>query len=179
MKIRIIESIAVFLNLLFTWLYAQGNPWCFAVGVASPVLYIYLTFQRKIYADMVLQVFYIATTIWGYFRMSTTWESQILSPATHWMIFGGVFLATGWGGRWLKANTNAALPTLDSFITCMAMAGTLLMMWPVQACWLYLLATNLLSLFLYAHRGLYLSCLMFGVYIIMCIDGYWQLHWLG
>jgi nicotinamide mononucleotide transporter len=178
MKERLIEITAVVLNLLFTWLYAQGNPWCFVLGILSPLLYIYLTFHRKIYADSFLQVFYIVTTIWGYFRMGETWQLKAIEPNVHMMILAGVFVVTGMSGKWLKKNTNAALPSLDSFITCLAIAGTVLMMWPAHSCWLYLLAVNILSFILYANRKLYISCGMFAVYILMCIDSYWQLNLL-
>jgi nicotinamide mononucleotide transporter len=176
---RIIEILAVVLNLLFTWLYAQGNAWCFLVGVLSPLLYLYITYQRKIYADAFLQIFYAVTTLWGFFRMANDWHEVELSPSHHFIILSLVFVCTGISGRILKVRTDAALPTLDSFITCLAIAGTVLMMWPVHACWLYLLAVNVLSILLYFHRGLYISCGMFGLYIIMCVDAYWRLGWLS
>jgi nicotinamide mononucleotide transporter len=178
-KSTIIEAAAVLLNLLFTWLYAQDNSWCFLVGVLSPLLFIYLTYQRQIYADMMLQVFYIGTTIWGYTQFNGHWSAKTLNPAYHWALIGGSLLLAGFIGRWLKAKTDAALPTLDSFITLQAMIGTVLMMVPVHASWLYLLVANVLSLTLYLSRGLYLSVGMFIIYIAMCIDAYWSLGWIS
>ena len=172
---RFLEITAVALNLLFTWLYAQNNPWCFAVGVISPMIYIYITYQRKIYADTFLQFFYIASTIAGYFRMSEQWQQQSISPPTHLLLIGLLFVAVGISSKILRARTDAALPSLDSLVTGLAIIGTVLMMWPVHACWLYLLAANILSLLLYANRKLYVSCGMFAIYIIMCIDAYWQI----
>lgn len=175
LSFRIIEAVAVLLNLLFTWLYAQHNPWCFLVGVISPLLYIYITYQRKIYADTFLQIFYIVTTLIGYFRMADAWQPQTIAPPIHLLLIGVLFIAVGISSKWLRARTDAALPSLDSLVTGLAIIGTVLMMWPVHACWLYLLVANMLSLLLYANRKLYTSCVMFAIYIVMCIDAYWQL----
>ncbi|MEN9639812.1 MAG: hypothetical protein RLZZ262_1681 [Bacteroidota bacterium] len=172
---RLIEIAAVLLNLLFTWLYAQNNSWCFAVGVISPLLYIYITYKRKIYADTFLQCFYIVTTIVGYFRISNEWTPQTIAAPMHLLLIGCLFIVVGICSKWLRARTDAALPSLDSLVTGLAIIGTILMMWPVHACWLYLLAANIFSFLLYANRKLYVSCGMFAIYCWMCIDAYWQL----
>jgi nicotinamide mononucleotide transporter len=91
-------------------------------------------------------------------------------------LFAALVFALGLGVL-LMRKTNAMMPYLDSLITALGIAGTWLMMYQVHACWLYLLVVNLLSIFLFYSRRLYAATLMFVLYFILSIDGYFTMHW--
>jgi nicotinamide riboside transporter PnuC len=89
-------------------------------------------------------------------------------------------LSSGLGILWglgLKRYTSANFPLIDALMSGWGMLATWLMMYQVHTCWLYLMAVNALSIFIYFRRRLYLAACMFVLYFIMSIDGYFQLHW--
>jgi nicotinamide mononucleotide transporter len=175
-KNRIIELIAVALNLLFTYFYLKGNEVCFLFGIVSPVLFVYLTWQKKIYADTLLQIFYIGIAIYGLVNWGGEWKKIHWSTTTQlYYIAAGICISL-LSGYLLRKNTDAALPYLDSFITTFAIIATWQMMNFVHENWLYFIAINATSVFLYVKRKLYIGALMFVIYLLMSFDGYFELN---
>ena len=65
---------------------------------------------------------------------------------------------------YLKKNTQSKSPFLDSFTTIFSLAGTWLMVNFIHEMWLYLIAINAVSMFLYYARGMKLSVLLYAFY---------------
>ena len=65
---------------------------------------------------------------------------------------------------YLKKNTQSKSPFLDSFTTIFSLAGTWLMVNFINEMWLYLIAINAVSMFLYYSRGMKLSVLLYAFY---------------
>ncbi len=176
-SLKILEACAVLFNLLYTLFYLRQHPICFVFGIAGPLLFIILTLQRKIYADTLLQVFYIAVTIYGIAQWGGEWRKEHWSLGTHIRLIIAATLFASLTAYLLKKYTDAKLPVIDSFNTAFAMLGTWLMMNFVHENWLYFIAVNLVSMIIFTKRKLFLSVGMFFVYLLMAIDGYWELGW--
>ncbi len=173
-----IEFFAVIFNLLFTFLYLKGNASCYVFGVLGPLMFIYLCYSKKLYAETFLQVFYIAMAIYGYFNLGAEWRVEHWPIQKHIPYIIGGFLTTLAIAFYLKKKTDASLPLPDTFTTVFAVIGTWLMMNYVHENWLYFIAINVVSLFIYPMRGMWLSSLMFAIYLLMAIDGYFEnIHW--
>jgi nicotinamide mononucleotide transporter len=82
-------------------------------------------------------------------------------------------------GYFLQKKTDAQRPYLDSAIAVYAVAATWLMVNFVPENWLYFIIINAASIVLYSLRGLYFGTLMFVVYLLMSIDGYFELGWIA
>jgi len=136
-----------------------------------------LTYRAKLYADVILQVFYFLITIYGIWQWGGQWKITHISKAEHGIYLLSGLLATFLLGSFLKKKTDAKMPFADSFATTFAVVGTWLMMNFVHENWLYFIVINTLSIYLFANRKLYLSACMFVIYLLMSIDGYWQLGW--
>ena len=174
---KILEWAAVLSNLLFTLLYINQSQWAFAMGVLGPALLLILSWREKLYAEPVLQAVYIASAVVGWFNVQDGWSLWQIELRTHVAFFiTSVALAFVWGAA-LKRYTQANFPILDAFVASWGMLATWLMMYQVHACWLYLMAVNSLSIFIYFRRRLFIAACMFVLYFIMSIDGYFQLHW--
>ncbi len=171
------EWLAVLCNLAFTVMYLNQSSWSFFFGIVGPLLLLWVGLRNLLYADALLQLVYITSSVVGFWNVSDGWQPTSLTGAQHlFILFGsGAFAAVL--GALLKRKTNAALPYLDSLTTAFGIAGTWLMMYQVHACWLYLMAVNALSIFIFYRRRLYAATLMFVVYLVLSIDGYFTLHW--
>jgi nicotinamide mononucleotide transporter len=174
---RILEWAAVITNLLFTIFYLNRIEWAFAMGILGPALLFILSWREKLYAEPVLQAVYIVSAVVGWLNVQDGWSQWQIDMRTHAVLFiTSVALAFVWGAA-LKRYTRANFPVLDAFVASWGMLATWLMMYQVHACWLYLMAVNSLSIFIYFRRRLFIAACMFVLYFIMSIDGYFQLHW--
>ena len=78
---------------------------------------------------------------------------------------------------WLLAqHTNAAWPYFNSFTTWGSVVTTVMVAKKVLENWLYWLVIDAISIPLYMDRGLYMTAILFMVYIVIAIFGYlnWQ-----
>jgi nicotinamide mononucleotide transporter len=169
---QILELIAVVFNLLFTFLYQYQNWWCFVFGIIGPALLAIVLYRKSLFAETFLQFIYIGLAIYGWLHISGTWEAIGMTPKEHTVLIVLGFLMTFLSGYLLKKYSNAQLPYIDSFTTVFAIIVTALMMIPVHEAWLYFIAINSVSIFMYAQRRLYLGAIMFAVYLLLSIKGY-------
>jgi nicotinamide mononucleotide transporter len=174
---RILEISAVGMNLAFTVLYLNQSIWAFFFGIMGPAALLILGVRRKLYADPVLQVVYMLSAVVGFWNIAQGWSPVVLAPSSHiWILVACAAVSLIWGYL-LRTHTQAASPYLDALISVLGIVATWLMMFQVQACWSYLLVVNALSIFLFLKRRLFLTALMFALYFVMSIDGFFELHW--
>lgn len=168
-----IELIAVFLNLSYTFFYLNNNKICFPLGIAGALLMARLYLKNRLYAETGLQFFYAILSVYGW-MMPTQWESTE-HALNHYFIGAIAIVFVGLLGMFIKKFRQASLPYADSFMTITAIIGSILMILYVDKSWLYLLASNVVAIMICISKRMYLATMMYLVYIIMAIDGYWNL----
>ena len=173
-KLFLIEWLAIILNIGFTILFQLENPWAFVLGIAGPLLLGLLSYERKLFADVLLQMAYCLLAIYGYYQFATIpiiTESVFLHLLGVLVSLGLVFVM----GLYLKKKTSAALPMLDSMITTFSLWATLLLMSGLQSAWLYFIVINVVSVVLFYKRNLKVISLLFVLYAILAVQGYFKL----
>jgi nicotinamide mononucleotide transporter len=173
----ILEWSAVVFNLLFTLLYLNQSAWTFVFGILGPLMLFVLSWREKLYAEPVLQLVYIASAVVGWINVQVGWKAWNIGTTGHLLLFAlSTVIAVAWG--WLlRRYTSANFPFLDACVASWGMLATWLMMYQVHVCWLYLIAVNVLSVFIYLRRELYAATFMFVLYLIMAVDGYFRFGW--
>ena len=178
-RLIIIETFAVVFYLLYTVLLTYGIIFCWPAALLGASLYIYLCYEKKLFAETALQVFYFVSAIYGWASWSASPDFEIISLGINFnaaMIFAG-FAFVGISGFLLRKHTKAALPFVDSFTTIFSITGTFLMIYVVLENWLYFIVINAVSIFLYSKRKLYLTSLLYFIYLILTINGF--ISWFG
>lgn len=171
------EWAAVLSNLSFTILYLNQSQWAFLMGIIGPLILLVLSWRERLYAEPVLQVVYIISALVGWYNVQNGWRHWRIDTSTHVFLFLlSLSISVVWGFL-LKRYTSANFPKLDALVASWGMLATWLMMHQVHACWLYLIAVNVLSLFIYWKRRLYVAACMFFLYLVMAVDGYFALRW--
>lgn len=164
------------MSLLYTYLISIGSIWCWLFAFLSGSLFLILCFQKRIYAELALQVFYIAMAIYGYLNWGEG-LSEAPDPL-NWHFHLGFILGTGLlvlaSGLFLSKWTDSKLPYLDSFTTLFSILATILMVQLFASNWLYWIVIDAVSILLYYRRGLKLSAALFLIYTFMAINGYLQ-----
>lgn len=178
-SMRIIEGFAVVFNLLYTLLYIRESALCWPFAFVGSILFVFLCFKKKLLAETALQVFYVLFAVYGYVSMGASWEEHSWLLSTHLgLIFSGAILCLiSW--QLLKRLTQAELPLLDSFTTIFSLIATWVMVNFVHENWLYWIIIDFVSIYLYAKRGMYFGALLFVIYLLLAINGYWNLGWVS
>jgi nicotinamide mononucleotide transporter len=165
-------AVAIFLagrNSVHTW-------W---TGIVGCTLFGLLFAQSRLYADVVLQVFFVATSVLGWWRWVRGRDGAPL-PVTHagqrtllWMVPVGI-VATAAYGALLHYYTNAYAPFVDSAVLVFSVIAQLLMMQRRIENWPVWLLVNTIAVPLYASRGLYLTAVLYaGFWVNAIVSWIW------
>jgi nicotinamide mononucleotide transporter len=179
------EIIAVLASLSYVILAARENRACWPAAMMGSGIYVVVFFQYQLYMDSALNVFYVAMAVYGWLTWKTAREQsttviqisviKILcwSKQTHLCGLLAVTLLTLISGSYLANNTDAAFPYLDSLTTWSSLFATWMVVNKVLENWLYWIAIDALSLYLYINKGLFFTSALFVLYIIIAGYGYW------
>lgn len=161
------------LGAAYTILITYGSLWCWPAALGSSVIFMYLCYQKRIYAETALHVFYFAIAIYGWLTWGATTEGgyQSWAPQIH-AVSIGIGLLSCFVVAWLlRRYTDSALPGVDTFTTVFSVIATIMMVMAVTENWYYWIVIDAVSIFLYASRRMYLTALLFVVYTLLAING--------
>ena len=167
------EVAAVAFAIAYLVLAIRENLWCWFCAGVSTAIYVYLYFDAKLYMESLLNVFYFAMAIYGWWVWRSGSGNADTIPVATWAgtvhaVAGGTIavlvLATGF---LLGRFTDAAFPYVDSATTFAAIWATFLVARKVLENWWYWLAIDSVSIFVYWSRGLELTSLLFLLYVFM------------
>jgi len=175
----IIESAAVFFSILYVILALKESIWCWGAAVISVILYIYICYTAQLYPETGLQVFYLLMAFYGYYQWNkndSILKIQQWTTTKHLQILLLGALLTFLMGFYFTIYTNAAMPLVDSFTTVFSVFATYMVTKKVLGNWLYWIVIDAISVYLYFSRDLHLTSLLFIVYTVIAIFGYFS--WL-
>lgn len=174
------EWFAVATAILYVILAAKRLILCWFFALISSALYVYICFISKLYIETFLQVFYFGMGVLGWILWNrssaenneiNTWGIRL--NLVNVILSGILTLGLGY---FFKLNTDQASPFLDAFVTSFALSATLMITKKVHEGWAYLIVVDIVSIYLYASRELYLTSFLSLVYTIIAIFGW--LAWL-
>lgn len=162
---------------LSVWLAVRQSPWNWPVGVANAAFFLVLFWQSRLYGDMALQVLFIAICLLGWYRWlfggaghSRLSVSRITRGGV--LAYGAVGVtATALFVPYLRSIGDAS-PLLDGLTTVLSVQAQYLMTRKVIEHWLIWMAADLVYIWLYAERQLYLTSLLYIVFFAMCVAGW-------
>ncbi len=180
-----LEALAVVLALAYLLLAARENSWCWLCAFISSALYVEILWDVSLLMESVLSIFYVVMAVVGWYEWKRGGSShhgvQIVSLQWwhHLVLFGIALLLAAVNGWLLGLYTSAAAPFIDSFVSWGSVITTVLVVRKVLENWLYWLLIDGLSAYLYIDRGLYLTALLFGLYLVIVVFGYfqWRREW--
>ena len=164
------------MSILYVFFAAKENIWCWFFGATSAILYTYICFNAKLYAETFLQIFYLIMAVIGYI----SWKKTEISKINQWSVKNHLILILlsviliFTVGFLLSIRTDAKMPLVDTFTTVMSVVATILVIKKVIENWLYWIVIDLVSIFLYLERDLHLSSILFMIYTIIAIKGYFS-----
>jgi nicotinamide mononucleotide transporter len=172
------EAIAVLLAIAYLVLAIRQNILCWAAALASTSIYLVLMFRVGLYMESALQLFYMGMAVYGWYAWRHGPGPGRELPVTSWpvafnlppvLLIGALSLISGY---LLDNNTAAELPYLDSFTTWGAVISTWMVARKIIQNWHYWFVIDSVSVYLYMSRGLWLTALLFFLYLVLIIIGY-------
>ncbi|WP_282014402.1 nicotinamide riboside transporter PnuC [Marinifilum flexuosum] len=178
---NIVEIIGTLSGLLFLYLEIKQNKWLWPVGLLTSVMYIYVFFVAKLYADMSLQFYYVFISIYGWIlwsrgrkqqekdlpvirlNMSLSLKLLMASLAIYALI---AFILVNF--------TDGSVPYWDAFTTALSIVATWMLARKILEQWLVWIVVNSVSLGLYIYKDLNFTAILFFFYTTMAIVGYLQ-----
>lgn len=171
------ETAAVALAVVYLLLAVRQSLLCWFAALVSSLLYTGLFFEARLYMEAVLQVFYAAMAVYGWYQWRYGGERRAGVRISVWPLrrhaaalagVAGFSALAGWG----LAHTNAAFPYADSFTTVAAVLTTYMVACKILENWVYWFVIDSVSVYLYAQRELYLTALLFVLYLVLVVVGF-------
>ena len=156
------------------FLAGRNNIHTWWLGIVGCALFAWVFYESRLYADVTLQVFFILTSILGWWKWLHGGEGRELPvrfsrpPALiSWtLVAAGAALGYGW---MLRLFTDAYAPFLDSIVLAFSVLGQLLMMERRVENWWAWLLVNTIAVPLYASRGLLVTSVLYAAFWVNAV----------
>ncbi len=174
-----IELIGAVLGFAYIFLSIRQHIFTWPVGLITSAIYVYVFLVSKFYADMLLQVYYVGVSIYGWYfwlkgNPNADTELKVSRmPRKFYLPAAGVtivlFLIFLFG---LKYYTDSPFPFGDSLTTAMSIVATWMLARKYLEHWLIWIFVDFFSAFLYGFKELWPTVVLFLVYTGMAVVGF-------
>lgn len=172
-----LEIASFALAVVMVLLNIRQSPWAWLFSIVSAALYAIVFFQAKIYGDMALQFFFIAVSLWGWYQWLFGGNEHHGIVVTRLTPRGIVLTGVAWLITWLavavmlETLTDTDVPRIDAFLTAGSLVGQFLLSRKKLENWHLWIVIDLIYIGLYLHKDLYLTALLYAVFVVIAIIG--------
>ena len=173
-----LDIVTTVLGLAYILLEYKANVWMWAVGFAMQALGIVLYYQKGLYADCGMEFYYLAMTVYGWWKWIHGTASKGALPIRHfpmrlvlpWLAIIGVV----WGIiYWLLITfTNSNVPLADSFTTALSIVGIWALAHKYLEQWFIWIAVDVVTSVLYFYKDIPFKASLYALYVVIAILGY-------
>ncbi len=165
------EIAANLFNTLSIVLAGRNSVHTWWTGIVGCALFVQVFGHARLYADVTLQVFFIATSLlgwWQWQRPGAAGQPELPvrrtrpGPAAS-LALAGIGVTVGYGFL-LRRYTNAYAPFIDSVVLAFSVLGQFLLVGRRIENWWCWLLVNTISVPLYASRGLSVTAALYAAY---------------
>ena len=171
-----VELLAAALASIYVPLAIGQRLSCWPAAFVSSVLYVWVFFSARLYMESALNAFFAAMAVYGFWQWRQGREGSALAvsqwpPVRHVLALMGIAAVAAINAFFLARFTPAANPFIDSMLTWSSVFTTFLVARKVYENWYWWLLIDSISMCLYFTRHLYLTMLLYGVYVVLCVIG--------
>ncbi len=174
-----LEIFGFLVGLLYLYWEYQADPKMWIASIVMPLISMWLYFEKGIYADFAINIYYVAIAIYGYRNWTRRrgTEKQTL-PITRipGSVLAGCIAAVGvlWVAIALVLInfTDSTIPWLDAFTTAVSIVA--LWMGAQKYCeqWLFWLVVDLVTVPMQIYKGLVFYPILYSGYCVIALLGY-------
>ena len=172
-----LEILATLLGLANILLLVRRSIWNYPFGLAMVALYAGIFFDKKLYSDTLLQFFFFAIQLYGWWAW---WRAgggehkvdveRLTGPARIAWIAMIALLSLAWGTL-MRVYTDAVFPWWDATLAVASIAAQILLARRRIENWLLWIAVDAAAIPLYLARGLPFTAGLYLVFLLLCLLG--------
>jgi len=152
------------------------------LAIVASLLYFLLFWKSRLYGDASLQLFFAAVAGWGWWQWLRGTDETGRALQVRTLGFRGravalLVLALAWPatGLFLARFTDTDVPWWDAFPTAASVLGQWLLGRKYVENWPVWIAVNVVAIGLFAYKALWLTVLLYAIFVAMSLVG-WR-HW--
>jgi len=185
---HVIEYFGVLTGLLYLLLEIKQHRAMWVVGFLSSLIYVFVFFNSKIYADMGLNTYYVFISIYGFWKWTRRDKTAPLSANNNQTdktivyrhpsiilfveICAAILCLHAILYYILYKYTDSPIPFGDSFTTAVGIVATWMLARRIIEHWIFWIIVNFVSVYLYYLRGLYPTMFLYFCYAVLAYVGY-------
>ena len=173
-------------SLVYLFYSIREKVWLWPWGIIASAISLLVFYQCALYADMGLQVYYLAISAygWWYWMSGKAQEETGHVPIKELsrrlfikLVIVGLVICLGLLGAllYIPAMVNIAssdMPYLDAFTTAASITATWMLARKYLQHWIFWIVIDLVSMGMYLYKGLYFYSILFLIYTVGAIVGY-------
>ena len=173
-----ISMIAGLAGVASVVMFAKGRVSAYFIGFIQNFTYIYLSYTNRFYGEVLEQLFYIITMIWGIF----VWKNHMDEETNNvkgkkftwkqWLAAGIISIIGTIGMGYFLTSIGSAQPYTDAATNVFAVIAQLLMVWRFREQWFWWLIIDLLCIKMWFVAGNWSMVAMYIAWTINCIYGW-------
>jgi nicotinamide mononucleotide transporter len=174
-----LEIVAFVLAVLMVVLNMRVNPVAWPLAIVSSLLYFALFWNSRLYGDASLQIFFAVVALWGWWQWlrgtaadGAALQVRRLQPQARWGLLAALALTWPALGWFLKTFTDTDVPWWDAFPTAASVIGQWLLGRKYVENWATWIVVNVVSVALFAYKGLWLTTVLYTLFIAMSFAGW-------
>jgi nicotinamide mononucleotide transporter len=173
-----LELIAFVLSIAMVFANMRVMPVAWPLAIVSSLLYFGLFWSYKLYGDGSLQIFFAVVALWGWWQWLRGTDDGSPLVVRHLpdrallpVVAAGLVLwpAIGW---FLDTYTDTDVPYWDAFPTAFSLIGQWLLARKYVENWPTWIVVNVVSVALFAYKGLYLTVLLYAIFVVLSVVGW-------
>ncbi|TCD10276.1 nicotinamide riboside transporter PnuC [Pedobacter frigidisoli] len=173
----IIEWFAVGFGVSEVLLAKKNNIWLYPTGIISILLSMFLLLNVKLYAEMLLSIYYLVMSVYGWViwkKRKLDAENQVSWSTNNELTIAVLISVVGFFVFYfvLRNHTDSDVPLLDAFVSSTAWAGMWLLAKRKIENWILLNVSNIVAIPLLFHKKLPLMACLTTFLFIVAIFGF-------
>lgn len=175
-----LDIVTTVLGLAYILLEYKASVWMWLVGFLMQALGIALYYQKGLYADCVMEFYYLAMTVFGYWKWVHGSSSKQGLPIRHFpkrMILTWVLLtAYIWAVIYwvLITFTNSDVPVADSFTTALSIVGIWALAHKYLEQWFIWIVVDVVTSILYFYKDIPFKASLYALYVVIAVMGWFK-----
>jgi nicotinamide mononucleotide transporter len=176
----LLEAIAFLFGIASVWYAKKENILVYPTGLVATIITVYILYKAEYFGDMMMNFYYSIMSIYGWWNWSRKKNNKVLVPISRtntkekiigvlWVIMTMIvtYSVYQYFGTEIKTENYLDIFTSGIFFTAMwYMANKKIENWTL---WIF---ADLITVPLYAYRGLGMLSLQYLIFTILAIQGY-------
>lgn len=175
-----LDIVTTVLGLAYIIFEYRASVWMWLVGFMMQSLGIVLYYQKGLYADCGMEFYYLAMTVYGYWKWIHGSTEKKELPIRHFpkkMILPWLgIIALVWLTIYLILSnfTNSTVPIADSFTTALSIIGIWALAHKYLEQWFIWIAVDVVTCGLYFYKEIPFKASLYALYVVIAIFGYFK-----